>query len=141
MIRPYQPSDLDALMEIWLSGNLDAHGFIPAAYWQGNAPAVRELLPGAELLVCDNGGGPLGFLGIQEGDILGVFVHRDARGQGVGHALLEAAKERRGELRLHVYRENRRARRFYEREGFRLLCEGTDPGSGAADLTLRWVRR
>lgn len=140
MIRPYQPSDLDALMEIWLSGNLEAHSFIPAAYWQGNAPAVRGMLPQAELLVCDNGNGPLGFLGLHEGDILGLFVQSAARSQGIGHALIEAAKARRGELRLHVYRENVRARRFYEREGFLLLREETDPDTGAADLALRWAR-
>lgn len=128
-------------MDIWLSGNLEAHGFIPAAYWRENCSAVREMLPRAELLVCDNGGGPLGFLGLHGGDILGLFVHSAARGQGIGHALLEAAKERRGELQLHVYRENRRARRFYEREGFLLLREETDPDTGAADLTLRWTRR
>lgn len=141
MIRPYQPSDLDALMEIWLSSNLEAHGFIPAAYWQENAPAVRGMLPQSELLVCDNGGGPLGFLGLQDREILGIFVRCTARSQGVGHALIEAAKARRSELRLHVYRENHRARRFYEREGFRLFCEGTDPDTGAAELTLRWACR
>lgn len=140
MIRPYRPSDLDALMEIWLSGNLEAHGFIPAAYWQENAPAVREMLPQAELLVCDNGDGPLGFLGLHEDDILGLFVHSAARGKGIGHALIETAKACRDELRLHVYRENRRARRFYAREGFRLLSEDTDPDTGADDLTLRWTR-
>ncbi len=32
MIRKYQKSDLDALMQIWLEGNLDAHDFIDPSY-------------------------------------------------------------------------------------------------------------
>ena len=33
MIRKYQKSDLDALMQIWLEGNLDAQDFIDPSYW------------------------------------------------------------------------------------------------------------
>ena len=37
MIRLARQDDLDALMEIWLEANLQAHDFLPAAYWQSNA--------------------------------------------------------------------------------------------------------
>lgn len=51
MIRKAEPSDLEALMGIWLDANVQAHSFIPAGYWQGCYAAVREMLPQAELYV------------------------------------------------------------------------------------------
>ena len=51
MVRPFAPADLDRVMEIWLAANLQAHCFVPAEYWTGNAPQVRRQLPQAELHV------------------------------------------------------------------------------------------
>ena len=42
MIRKYQKSDLDALMQIWLKGNLDAHDFIDPSYWHDNYELVKK---------------------------------------------------------------------------------------------------
>ena len=36
------PPQLDRIMAIWLQGNLQAHDFIPADYWTGNMPLVRD---------------------------------------------------------------------------------------------------
>lgn len=36
------PPQLDRIMAIWLQGNLQAHDFIPADYWTGNVPLVRD---------------------------------------------------------------------------------------------------
>ena len=36
MIRPLKITDLDMVMQIWLDGNLQAHHFIAAEYWQQN---------------------------------------------------------------------------------------------------------
>ena len=34
-IREFDPQrDIDDAMDIWLSGNMDAHGFIPADHWE-----------------------------------------------------------------------------------------------------------
>ena len=91
MIRPFQPADLDAVMSLWLEGNLDAHPFIPCAYWEGNLSAVRALLPQAEVLVAVQSGQIQGFIGLDGDDIAGIFVARAARSAGVGSALLGEA--------------------------------------------------
>ena len=49
MIRRAEPSDLGAVLRIWLDANLDAHAFIPAEYWQGCRGLVQEMLPQAEI--------------------------------------------------------------------------------------------
>lgn len=56
----------------------------------------------------------------------GIFVDADARGQGVGTALLnavcaEAVARGYGEIRLDVIDSNDRARALYERNGFRAV--------------------
>ena len=53
----------------------------------------------------------------------GIFVTKEARGLGLGTALLravkgEALKRGCGEVRLDVIDNNPRARKLYEREGF-----------------------
>ncbi|MEU0337194.1 GNAT family N-acetyltransferase [Streptomyces sp. NPDC006193] len=63
--------------------------------------------------------------------IQGLAVHEDARGRGVGRALVRAAAEearRRGarRLTLRVLAHNTPARRLYESEGF--AVEGVLPG-------------
>ena len=54
MIRKFETQDLDAVMQIWLHGNLDAHPFIPASFWTDHFETVRDMLPQAELYVHEN---------------------------------------------------------------------------------------
>ena len=54
MIRKFENLDLDAVMQIWLQANLDAHAFIPASFWEAHFEMVRDLLPQAELYVHEN---------------------------------------------------------------------------------------
>lgn len=42
MIRRMEPSDIEAVAEIWLAANLDAHSFIPADYWRANFALSRQ---------------------------------------------------------------------------------------------------
>lgn len=51
-----------------------------------------------------------------------LFIAADARGQGVGSSLLEAA-EMAGVRTLECFRDNDEARAFYEQRGWRLLNE------------------
>ena len=51
MIRKFETQDLDAVMQIWLQANLDAHPFIPASFWTDHFETVRDMLPQAELYV------------------------------------------------------------------------------------------
>ena len=66
MIRKYQPQDLEHIMKIWLETNLAAHGFIPAEYWNEQYEAVKEALPQADILIYEEEGTVLGFLGLQD---------------------------------------------------------------------------
>ena len=79
MIRRAEPSDLGAVLRIWLDANLDAHAFIPAEYWQGCRGLVQEMLPQAELYVHQDPAGWIdGFLGLEGNYVAGLFVRHGA---------------------------------------------------------------
>ena len=120
MIRKFESRDLDAVMQIWLHGNLDAHAFIPADFWTDHFEMVRDILPQAELYVHENEATRQidGFIGLSESHIEGIFVAKSARSKGIGKALLEYAKSRKPRLTLSVYQKNERAIAFYRREKF-----------------------
>jgi ribosomal protein S18 acetylase RimI-like enzyme len=88
------------------------------------------------------------YVAVESGRLLGIaaffrpqnFLHSlyvDARGRGVGKALLDhVAQQAGGALSLKVQAPNRRALAFYRREGFLCTEHGRDPGSDIAWLRL-----
>ena len=123
MIRRAEPSDLGAVLRIWLDANLDAHAFIPAEYWQGCRGLVQEMLPQAELYVHQDPAGWIdGFLGLEGNYVAGLFVRQDARSRGVGKELLDCAKAHRTQLSLSVYRKKRKGRRVLSAGGLCRPC-------------------
>ena len=143
MIRKFESRDLDAVMQIWLHGNLDAHAFIPASFWEAHFETVRDMLPQAELYVHEDKDTRQidGFIGLTESHIEGVFVAKSARSKGIGRALLEYAKSRKPRLTLSVYQKNERALAFYRREQFIVQSEGIDEDTNEADIQMLWTRQ
>lgn len=141
-VRPLHLEELDRILDIWLNANLQAHSFVDPAYWTGNLNFVREQLPQAELWVYETGGMVCGFIGITGGDyIAGIFVDESYRARGIGKKLLDHAKQLHPLLKLHVYRKNERAIRFYLREGFTCAEEQIDAATGETELLLAWENK
>ena len=143
MIRKFENLDLDAVMQIWLQANLDAHAFIPASFWEAHFEMVRDMLPQAELYVHENEAPRQidGFIGLAENHIEGIFVAKAARSKGIGRVLLEYAKSRKPRLMLSVYQKNERALAFYQREQFTVQSEGIDEDTNEAELQMLWSRQ
>lgn len=138
MIRRMAGSDLDAVAQIWLESNLDAHGFVQADYWHGKIDEVRKQIANAEVYVYEDGGGVEGFIGLNAGHIAGLFVRQGSRSRGIGARLLGLAKALRDELSLDVYTQNTRALSFYKREGFRVMSEDCDAETGQTEAHMVW---
>ena len=121
MLRLFAEKDLNRVMDIWLAGNLQAHPFVPEDYWRSQASRVREVINEAEVLVWEESGQIMGFLGMWGEHI-------------------EGAKERKPALALHVYQDNVAAVAFYHRRGFSVVSGGTDPETGQPEWVMRWTR-
>lgn len=70
----------------------------------------------AEIYVYEQESKISGFVGMQDNYLAGIFVDKNIRSNGIGKQLLEYIKDIRQEFTLRVYKENKGAVDFYERE-------------------------
>ena len=140
MIRKYVDSDIDAVMQIWLNTNIQAHGFISPDYWKNNFDVVKEMLPLAEIYVYEDDCAKQidGFIGLDDNYIEGIFVKEETKSKGIGKQLLDCAKKVKSTLRLSVYRKNEKAIKFYLREKFNIQSENVDDNTGETEFIMAW---
>lgn len=138
MIRKFKIKDLERVMEIWLESNIDAHSFIDKKYWEDNYEMVKEILPSAEIYLYEENKNILGFVGLMENYIAGIFVEKNFRSQGVGRKLLVYCKSLKRELTLSVYEKNHKAYSFYSREGFQVVEKKIDMNINEIELIMYW---
>lgn len=133
MIRKMLPADIDSVMSIWLTGNLDAHSFIPAQYWYSQYSAVKAAIQQATVYCyCDTSNKVHGFIGLSNSYIAGLFVSKDFRRQGIGRQLLTVAKQNNNCLELDAYLANHTAISFYQRNGFKIIRQDS------SEARIRW---
>lgn len=141
MIRSLHKDELDIVMEIWLETNIAAHDFIDPSYWRGNFELVKGMLPEADVFVYEENKAILGFVGLMDQYIAGIFVDADSQSKGIGKALLDYVKGNHSELSLHVYKRNIRAVEFYLREGFLVSKEQIDENTGETEIEMCWASK
>lgn len=140
MIRKYEPKDLDAIMDIWLTTNIVAHSFIDKSCWEEAADMVKSLLPLSDLFVYQNEDTILGFMGITDGFyIAGLFVDEKHQSQDIGRKLLDYGKTQFSSLELDVFVENKKAIRFYERNGFSFIERKMNPDFNQEEYHMTWA--
>lgn len=138
MIAPLTPKDLSMVMEIWLQGNLQAHAFMPDGYWQSFYEEVQQQIAQAEVYVWQENDIPLGFIGLSDNYIAGLFVSSQQQRRGIGKALLQYVQQRKQQLTLHVYAENQRAVQFYQRSGFVVTAQQEQDGH--LEYEMQWQK-
>ena len=136
MIRAFIEEDCKAVMDIWLSGNLDAHDFIPASFFTERFDEVSAAIREAEVYVFDDEE-VRGFIGLQDTYVAGLFVRADSRGKGIGTALLSHAVRGKGGLSVHVFSGNEPALRFYRKNGFVRVSSAVNAEAGEQEILLR----
>lgn len=138
---PLTTTEVTAVTQIWLAGNLSGHPFIDPEYWRANQAAVRAQLAQTPLLVARQAGDIVGFLGLQGDYIAGLFVATGYRDQGIGGQLLARAQATHDRLTLSVYHQNVRAMAFYVRQGFTSQTNTLEAATGQRTDTLIWQKK
>ena len=141
MIRELRKADIDIVANIWLDTNITAHYFISAQYWKSNFELVKELLLQATVYVYEDNQEILGFIGLNDEYIEGIFVSDEMQSCGIGKLLLDYIKDKKVSLRLNVYQKNTRALSFYQREEFNIQCEGFDGATGEKEYPMLWQQK
>lgn len=140
MIRSFAPTDMDAVLGVWLNASIQAHDFIAPDYWVARVGDMQEVyLPAAESYVYEENGQVLGFLSLVGPTLSALFVAPDRQGEGIGARLLQHAQRLRPELTLRVYAANARSIAFYEKHGFRRQVRQPDEHTGHEEWTMTWA--
>lgn len=140
MVRNFKNADIDKIMEIWLNSNIEAHNFIDKSYWEKNFEMVKNTLPQAEIYIYEENNNIMGFVGLVENYIAGIFVEKNFRGKGTGKKLLDYAKSIKNNLTLNVYEKNIDAVKFYKREGFTVEKFGIDKSTNEKEFMMSWKK-
>ena len=140
MVRNFKNADIDKIMEIWLNSNIEAHNFIDKSYWKKNFEMVKNALPQSEIYIYEENNNIMGFVGLVENYIAGIFVEKNFRGKGTGKKLLDYAKSIKNNLTLNVYEKNIDAVKFYKREGFTVEKFGIDKSTNEKEFMMSWKK-
>ena len=141
-LRPYRAEDEDAAIELWRQTWQQAYPSIDFAarvtWWRERWR--NELVPNAAIIVAEQAGVLVGFVTIDaEGYLDQLVVTPSHWGSKLATAMVDEAKRRspRG-VTLLVNKDNARAIRFYERNGFVHSGEDVNPTSGRPVLRMTW---
>ncbi|MGH6751301.1 MAG: GNAT family N-acetyltransferase [Bradyrhizobium sp.] len=141
-LRPYRPADEDVSIELWRQTWQQAYPSIDfaarVAWWRERWR--NELVPHADIIVAEQTNVLIGFVTIDNNGYLDqLVVSPDRWGSDLANALVDEAKRLSpGGVTLLVNKDNTRAIRFYERNGFVHAGEDVNPTSGRAVLKMEW---
>lgn len=140
VIRAPRPTEIEALIKIWLDGNTQAHSFVRPDYWLSHVEYMRQALPQAQVYICEINGEIVGFAGLDGNHIAGLFVNEQHQSQGIGTSLIDFIKQQHFTLTLTVYRKNEKALQFYRKHNFVVMEERIDTKTNEEELLMRWNR-
>ena len=142
-LRRYTPDDEAEAIELWRRTSQLAYPQIDfndrVDWWRQRWR--DELVPAATITVAEGGRRMLGFVTVDPRtfDIDQTVVAPEAWGLGVAAALIAEAKRiSPAGLDLHVNKDNARAIRFYEKQGFVISGEALNWRSGAPVHKMSW---
>lgn len=118
-------------MAIWRSAVEATHHFLtPADIDDLERQLALQYLSAVEITVAETPEGIVGFAGLAAGKLEMLFVDADARGSGVGSALLRHAIAAYPRLSLDVNEQNPAALRFYLNHGFEVIGRSPTDAEG-----------
>jgi GNAT superfamily N-acetyltransferase len=143
LIRPALAHEYDEIARVWMeswvsTGIQQASNCLLANM---RARILHQAESGWSLFVADDEGRLAAMLAFRLADgCLGqLFIAADYQGKGLGKRLLAFAREQMpAEIWLRCVRENEKAWRWYEREGFVFEKEEVNPMTGFMIKRYRW---
>lgn len=143
MIRKMAETEAERVMEIWLEATVEAHPFLPKAYWLSKYTEVEEkYLPFADTYIYEIDGHIEGFISVMgEGFIGALFVDVNRQSKGIGTALLDHVKEVYPSLSLSVYAENTPAIDFYKANGFAIEAQMEEDDTQKLEYMMKYKRK
>lgn len=133
--------ELEAVLKIWLEVNVDTHNYIDRKYWADNYEYVKSALTNATIYLYVINEKVVGFLGMTDSYIEGVFLEKSFRKRGIGKALLAESKKENKHLTVSVYKKNKQAVRFYQSQAFAIMQEQVETETKEVEYVMQWERK
>jgi GNAT superfamily N-acetyltransferase len=145
-IRPARSDEYDAIARVWMdswvsTGLAEASNFLLANL---RARIPLEVEKGWSLFVADDDGQLAAMLALhlQKKYLDQLFVAPGYQGKSLGRTLLAFTRTHLpDEIELRCVRENEKAWRWYEREGFVYEQEAVEPMTGYVMKYYRWKQK
>ncbi len=140
-----QPHELEEVVHMWRRSRDEVQPWLEARMRHTPADDLaffREVIAReTDVWLAVGAGAPLGLMALRGDFIEQLYVDPKAQRSGVGRALLEhAMAQSPAGLALYTHQDNRRARAFYERAGFRPVAFGTSgPPECEPDVRYAWA--
>ena len=145
IIRPARSDEYDEVARVWMnswaSTGIEAASDALLEKLRARVPA--EVAKGWSLYVADDGGTLAAMLALHLPDnyLDQLFVAPEYQGKSVGRMLLAFTRQHMpDEIWLRCVRENEKAWRWYEREGFVFEKETVEPVTGFTMKCYRWKK-
>jgi ribosomal protein S18 acetylase RimI-like enzyme len=144
-IRPARPDEYDEIARVWM------HSWASTGLEDASEPLLMklrarilvELEKGWSLYVADDRGTLAAMLALHLPRLYldQLFVAPEYQGQNLGRKLLAFTRQHLpDEITLRCVRENEKAWRWYEREGFVFEKEQVEPTTGFVMKYYRWTK-
>jgi len=146
LIRPARAEEYDEIARVWMeswvsTGLEEASNFLLANL---RARVRREIENGWSLFVADDDGNLVAMLALHLPKLYldQLFVAPNYQGRSLGRKLMPFTRTQLpDEIHLRCVRENEKAWRWYEREGFVFEKEQVEPMTGFMMKYYRWKRK
>ena len=145
IIRPALADEYDEIARVWMEGRASTGLATASNALLANlrARVRREIADGWSLFVADDNGTIAAMLALHLPKLYldMLFVGPAYQGQSLGRRLLAFTRTQMpDEINLRCVRENEKAWRWYEREGFAFEKEEIEPSNGFVMKYYRWKR-
>jgi ribosomal protein S18 acetylase RimI-like enzyme len=140
IIVPYDSKYAEETVKMWRNSKEQAIGQKESHSFKSHIYFLNHILP--ELFQIDLAlikEKIVGMIAYNETEISQLYVHVDYQGLGIGEILLNRVKaQSNGKLTLYTFEINRKAQRFYEKNGFKIIGRGYENEENLPDIQYQW---
>ncbi|MRX73931.1 GNAT family N-acetyltransferase [Bacillus lacus] len=141
IIMPYHPKYAEQTVAMWRKSKEEAIGQEDIHSFENHVHFLKEILVEKykiELALMNEE--VVGIIVYHVSEINQLYIHVDYQGMGIGNRLLAIAKERsKGKLSLYTFQKNKKAQRFYEKQGFKIVSKGHQNEEKLPDFKYEWI--
>ena len=124
MIRKYEESDIEELLDVWYKASSIAHPFLDSAFMEQERKNIRNIyIPNTKTYVYTQKDVLEGFIAMMGNEVGAVFVRPEKQGQGIGKELMDFVCQYHKTLEVEVFKDNKIGRSFYNKYGFKIIDE------------------